>query len=109
MRTMRGRTQDAAALHLRERMRNDVDNDNDDDGDDAAECSAFVTFRLTHDRVCTQVVHTSPGMQPTARTKNSGLRLLEAPSVSVSACEQRAALMQTKRRATLFRTCAANA
>jgi hypothetical protein len=34
---MRGRTQDAAAKHLRERISNDNDDDCDDDGDDAAD------------------------------------------------------------------------
>jgi hypothetical protein len=34
---MRGRTQGAAAKHLRERISNDNDDDCDDDGDDAAD------------------------------------------------------------------------
>ncbi len=90
MRAMRGRTQDAAALHLRERIRNDVNNDNDDDdGDDAARCSVFITFRLTHDRVCTQVVHTKRARSRPPERRKAELRLLEAPSVSASACEQR--------------------
>ena len=57
MRTISDRTEDAAALHLRERISIDVDNDDEDDGDDAAKYSAFY---LPPERVCTQVVRTRP-------------------------------------------------
>ncbi len=83
---MRGRTQDAAAKHLQERISNDDDDDCDDDGNNAADGSALVTFMPHAHRARTQVAHEAPGEQRTPERKPAKLRLLEAAVAPV--CER---------------------
>ena len=83
---MRGRTQDAAAKHLQERISNDDDNDCDDDGNNAADGSALVTFMPHAHRARTQVAHEAPGEQRTPERRPAKLRLLEAAVAPV--CER---------------------